>query len=947
MLKDPGDEERNKAIGDLVAMGKVDREILLAEFNAAMALGDVLSGEMVTESDRKELGGPVVAVLEEMRNSGVRERKPGRSSRSSNLRSRRNCDTDTRRHGWGGGQRRVFKETSGMRAIGKAFGVGGILLILSCADANVHAADAAAPKGQSVNLAKVVTATFLGGNGTEWLTSGAFLPDGNVLVCGVTLDAEVTLRGVKAAVLGQDAPPLPAVTVFQEFAEVDTGKIAIPDLDTAGKGDAVGKATDILDEPPTENELKRQEAERKVKLSAYPPSYQWAKFVSVERKLMHARLNWMQPEATAFMALCSPDLKTVHKVVRFPRGAGSITAAVLAKDGFIYVAGSATDRIKGLPAKVEKAPVPKPDGVPPTAFGCRHTYLAKMSQDLTKVEWVREMEGWSVAPKLRAMHDGTVAMHGPDLLYFAPDGTQTSSAVVGHTRVASGTSINPVNGEFCRTGDWLSMTGREPYRVPRCYIYDRKGGKVKTLYTWRAPFASIDPDHLVADSAIRKTAYDEQGNLTISSWSHGGNSVMMRYPNDIERFYHNRLGHMHGGSVFCIVKVGPDHNLLAGTIFRNHVETMGHCEDGSIAMVHGGFLQAMPNTLSDAKDCMRISVIQSDLAAFRFSSAVPACGTRVVSGGCYDMSEEWKFVTGTCQGRPMLMCLTGAVKGENIGTNSLTPVLKDPGQPEYGGGLLDGYAIVLDLTADKPFPKFVEPTPPPRSKPSSPTEPAIWPAEGQLFEIAKERYKITTRATFRDSADAMWPSFFKGKGEAGGTFTYGTNKATAAFVLKCPEWEQDEGRQDQKVCGELYGYETNRVSDGKGGTKDEEVLKNPVTLRVTSCSPWTMTDERCWSSPKAVCRMVGELQVGSRKSPIPDIECGTFFNLTPWLDPKTPGALPISANVTLNLSVTGKQIGLTGKLAEERINLQFVTPAISPQGTKEAVKEAAKVPELE
>jgi hypothetical protein len=47
------------------------------------------------------------------------------------------------------------------------------------------------------------------------------------------------------------------------------------------------------------------------------------------------------------------------------------------------------------------------------------------------------------------------------------------------------------------------------------------------------------------------------------------------------------------------------------------------------------------------------------------------------------------------------------------------------------------------------------------------------------------------------------------------------------------------------------------------------------------------------------------------------------------------------------LSVTGKQIGLTGKLAEERINLQFVTPAISPQGTKEAVKEAAKVPELE
>ena len=56
--------------------------------------------------------------------------------------------------------------------------------------------------------ARIVTATYLGGGGTEWLSAGVFLPSGEILVCGVTIDAEVTVRGVKARVIGTDAPAL-------------------------------------------------------------------------------------------------------------------------------------------------------------------------------------------------------------------------------------------------------------------------------------------------------------------------------------------------------------------------------------------------------------------------------------------------------------------------------------------------------------------------------------------------------------------------------------------------------------------------------------------------------------------------------------------------------------------------------------------------------------------
>ena len=75
----------------------------------------------------------------------------------------------------------------------------------------------------SPNLAKVVTATFMGTEGSEWLSCGAFLPDGNILVCGVSLEPDLALRGVEAKALGLDAPPLRRITSWRLIAEKETG----------------------------------------------------------------------------------------------------------------------------------------------------------------------------------------------------------------------------------------------------------------------------------------------------------------------------------------------------------------------------------------------------------------------------------------------------------------------------------------------------------------------------------------------------------------------------------------------------------------------------------------------------------------------------------------------------------------------------------------------------
>ncbi|NQT87025.1 hypothetical protein HQ560_09690, partial [bacterium] len=504
-----------------------------------------------------------------------------------------------------------------------------VLLLLSW---HVGSRQCEARSRTSPNLAKVVTATFIGGQGSEWLSSGVFLPNGDILICGVTLDADITLRGVRTTVLGTDAPPLPRATAFRRLAEQDTGKVAVPDLEDAiGTDDGLG---DLIEERPSKGETTRKKMEAARALRSLPRGMQWAdEGKTVEAQTLYRKLSWFQPEATGFLAIFSPDLKTVRKLYRLPRGAGSITTAALGKDNAVYIAGAATERIARLASRLETEIVPDPKGVSDSTFGCRRTYVARLSADLSRVEWVRDLRGWSVAPNVRVLNDGTVSLHGPGLRTYTPTGKRLRAISIENTRVVSGLDVNPVDGRYIRVGDWMSGTGREPYRNPRLYVYNPDGTTHKNLYAWRGPFVGVDSLRLVADSAVRKCAYDAHGNLIVSTWSHGGNNAMFRYPYDIERYVPNRLGHTPMSTCVSVIKMGRDHNVIASTRTDAAViRDLACAVDGSIVWLAATKVEALPNALSDADSGTSLVVTDPNLTGYRFFSPMPACGTRVAVG---------------------------------------------------------------------------------------------------------------------------------------------------------------------------------------------------------------------------------------------------------------------------------------------------------------------------
>ena len=210
-------------------------------------------------------------------------------------------------------------------------------------------------------------------------------------------------------------------------------------------------------------------------------------------------------KCTGFMAIFDENLKTIKRIQRMPRGAGSITSVVTGEDGSLYMAGAATDRIKNWKKPMRTETVPDPKGVSKNTWGAQSTYLAKLTPDAQKVEWLIVMKGWSISPVLTMMENGNIGIHGPGVRFYTPKGKLVSGVGVENTRVLGGLSINPMNGNYTRVGDWMSPTGREPYRAPRCAVMNPDGSTFKELYMWRGPFLGIDSIRLIADSAVRKT----------------------------------------------------------------------------------------------------------------------------------------------------------------------------------------------------------------------------------------------------------------------------------------------------------------------------------------------------------------------------------------------------------------------------------------------------------
>jgi hypothetical protein len=496
--------------------------------------------------------------------------------------------------------------------------------------------------------AKVVAAGCLGGSGTEWLVGGGFQPDGTVVLAGVALGPTLEVAGTPAKVLGKDAP---------------------------------------APEAPTQPVVKDKKGGEK-------PGH----------------FNWKHESATAFVALMSPDLRTVKSVVRLPWKAGGLTAATVDSEGGIYLAGPATDGLPAVGGDVKEEPVG--DNQTKSA-AVTHTYLAKLSPAGDRVLWVRHFKAPSNAPDVDIDKAGKVKFSGPDLRTYSRDG-KLEKAVVIPGGLSGKTAVNPVDGTYARGGERHWPTGREPYRDPHLYIHRPDGKVMLELYNWDGPYIGLDNLRLESDSAVRIVRYDDDGNLVLYAWSDGGNSVMYREPFDVRTFAKEFKGlgfsAWGAGVLSCAYIVKLDTKtwrVTGGTLWLAflqdkdkpnsiNVDSLGFASDGSVCFAGGaawGLIRTGNAIGGKEPGGSYVAVLNKECNSLRFSSDMPGCAKVDVNDGA-----KWGIIRGTVNGKPMALFVGSAV-AEDDGYNkgAAPPKVEGPGKP-YGGGLTDGYFLLLDLS---------------------------------------------------------------------------------------------------------------------------------------------------------------------------------------------------------------------------------------------------------
>jgi hypothetical protein len=504
--------------------------------------------------------------------------------------------------------------------------------------------------------AKVISAGYLGTSGTEWLVSGGFQPDGTVVIVGVTLGPtfQFGTDSPRVTLLGKDGTPPPAPE-------------PTPRLDKTGKP--------LLD--------------KKTKKPLVEP------------------FAWNHPHATAFVARLSSDLKTIKSVSRFPWRAGGATSAVVDDRGCIYLTGPGGPNIAALANNEELQA--KATGM--KIGSCEIVYVAKLSSTGDRILWTRTLKGISDAPALQLTRTGMLQFQSADVRVLSLDGKQESVTVIpggittrqGSTSVRT-TAIHPRDGSFVRAGEHHWRTGREPYRDPILHVHKADGSLLYELYNWDGPFVGLDNLRLVSDSAIRRVRFDEEGNLVLYAWSDGGNSVMVREPNDIRRESPKWKGlgmsAWGAGVLSCayIIKIETTNwKVAGGTLWLAYldnrdrpnsiwVDSLGFARDGSICLggrSAWGLIQT-GNALSKTEPTgPYVSVLSRDCSSLRFSSVMPGTGEVDVRDG-----ERWGIVSGTCNGKTVVLFLGSANQGA-------------PGETKYAGGHTDGYMLMLDLSTLK------------------------------------------------------------------------------------------------------------------------------------------------------------------------------------------------------------------------------------------------------
>ncbi|HXG60643.1 MAG TPA: hypothetical protein VNO22_04675 [Planctomycetota bacterium] len=258
------------------------------------------------------------------------------------------------------------------------------------------------------------------------------------------------------------------------------------------------------------------------------------------------------PDIAGMVALYAPDASHLRKVFRFDWGVASLSAATVSSDGRAFLlAGRATAAFRAVPPTVRTVP---PASEPPGKNASRTTgpyeyegvscpgdvFICRMSLE-GKAEWAWVFEGAGRPPEeIWTDREGFVYADVRGLIQVAPGGSSWKrlSEMAGGGQ-ARWLAVDPDDGSAYFGGDRNTHTGKEPWRQPYLYKFDREGRRVWKLWEWapRSLRDGVTPglQGLVADSSVRALDRGPDGDLYVGGWSDGGNSVFARQPTDAAR----------------------------------------------------------------------------------------------------------------------------------------------------------------------------------------------------------------------------------------------------------------------------------------------------------------------------------------------------------------------------------------------------------------------------
>jgi len=736
------------------------------------------------------------------------------------------------------------------------------------------------------DTAEVLTATFLGGTGNEWLAGAGIQPDGTIVVVGNVIGPDFNL-GVPAKVIGKDGPP-PAAA---QRAVVKDGK---------------GNPKTAEDGSP--------------KLE--PPS-------------------WRDEGATGFIAHLSSDFKKIASVTRFPWKSVALTSCVVGADGSIYVAGRAGTTLANAGA-IKNLSV-SPDATRKSG-ACDRTFIAKLNPAGDALLWGFETQGLSDAPRLSLLPNGNVTFGAQELKTFDPAGKLVSSVVIpGGVRET--TSVNPLDGTIAKGGEHHWGTGREPWRCPTVNILNPDGTTKYELYNWAGPYVGLDNSRLVSDSAVRLLTHDKDGNILFVAWSDGGNSVMGLEATDVRSgVKYPGLGLNAAGanatSFAYIVKLDPkDYQVVGWTFWCSKfggkangigISALSQAVDGSFCVAGGsawGLTQTNNRISPGEPGGNYVAVFNSSLSGVRFCSTVP--GTAVAEVDNDD--NGWAISSGTLKGKPVAIFAGSAVAdGDPYGLRMPTPTVNAL-QSKFGGGWSDGYLLVVDLSKTAPAAQTPEAQPAKRLNAasrgaSSKKDPSLIPADGAAFYFSPTfpRY-VTVDIEARAASGKFWPSFLYGR-PVSGTLTSTAGVLTGEVKVLADNWLQSSGDQSRRILGELV----------KPGEKEQ----TPIAFTLSTIGPAQARevvskgkDGKENKRTVDISEVTGTLEVGTKKLPVKGEGTVSFQK------PRDGGVNGVGINVFLTLK--GSDLGLKTLAAEEvdlRIGFRGTSetgpPPKDPKGKK-------------